>query len=173
MRPDKSEITARAILDLYIDAVRVDLACAVEAVVLIGSLATGGYVPGPGDIDQITILRQDAARGTEDRVHACIDGATAAYGRAVHMAPIVYRRADLDRPWAVTWDLRVETQHLVTVRRNCCEFTITDASCTATGHTWTLCRRPPERKSLPIIDDPDVGTANSNVCIHGWILRSK
>ncbi len=114
-QPDKSEVTARAILDRYIEGVRADFACSVEAVVLIGSLATGGYVAGPGDIDQITILRQDAAHGTEDRVHTCIDGATAAYGRAVHLAPIVYRRADLDRPWPVTWDLREETQHLVTV----------------------------------------------------------
>ena len=77
-RPDMSEITARAILGRYIEGVRADFACSVEAVVLIGSLATGGYVPGPGDIDQITILRQDAAPGTEDRLQACIDGAAAA-----------------------------------------------------------------------------------------------
>ncbi len=114
-QPDRSEVTARAILDRYIEAVRTDFASSVEAVVLIGSLATGGYVPGPGDIDQITILRQDAANGTEDLVHACIDGAAAAYGRAVHLAPIVYRGADLERPWPVTWNLRAETRHLVTV----------------------------------------------------------
>ena len=112
---DKSEVTARAILQRYVDDVRSGFACSVEAVLLIGSLATGGYVAGPGDIDQITIIRQDAAHGTEDRVHARIDGAAAAYGRAVHMAPIVYRRADLDRPWPVTWNLRAETRHLVTV----------------------------------------------------------
>ena len=58
---------------------------------LIGSLATGGYVPGPGDIDQVTILRQDAAPGTEDRLLACVDSAAASFGRAVHLAPIVYR----------------------------------------------------------------------------------
>ena len=31
------------------------------------------------------------------------------------MAPIVHRRSDLERPWPVTWDLRAETRHLVTV----------------------------------------------------------
>ncbi len=87
MRPDKSEVTARAILDRYIEGVRADFASSVEAVVLIGSLATGGYVPGPGDIDQITILQQDAAGSAANRLQACIDAATAAYGGAVHMAP--------------------------------------------------------------------------------------
>lgn len=115
MRPDKSEVTARAILDRYIEGVRADFASSVEAVVLIGSLATGGYVPGPGDIDQITILRQDAAGSAAIRLQACIDAATAAYGGAVHMAPIVHRRSGLERPWALTWDLRAETRHIVTV----------------------------------------------------------
>ena len=115
MRPDKSEATARAILNRYIEAVRTDFSGSVETVVLIGSLATGGYVPGPGDIDQVTILRQDAADSAADRLQACIDAATAAYGGAVHMAPIVHRRSDLERPWRVTWDLRPETRHLVTV----------------------------------------------------------
>ncbi len=115
MRPDRSEVTARAILDRYIEAVRVDFACSVEAVVLIGSLATGGYVPGPGDIDQITILRRDAATRAPYLLQACIEAVTAAYGGAVHMAPIVHRRSDLERPWPVTWDLRAETRHLVTV----------------------------------------------------------
>lgn len=115
MRPDKSEVTARAILDRYIEGVRADFASSVEAVVLIGSLATGGYVPGPGDIDQITILRQDAPDSAANRLQAYIDAATAAYGGAVHMAPIVHRRSDLERPWPVTWDLRAVTRHLVTV----------------------------------------------------------
>ena len=115
MRPDRSEVTARAILDRYIEGVRADFASSVEAVVLIGSLATGGYVPGPGDIDQITILRRDAADSAVDRLHACIDAAAAAYGGAVHMAPIVHRRSDLERPWPVTWDLRAKTRHLVTI----------------------------------------------------------
>lgn len=110
MRPDKSEATARAILNRYIQAVRVDFSGSVEAVLLIGSLATGGYVPGPGDIDQITILRQDAAGSAANRLNACIDAAAAAYGGAVHMAPIVHRRSDLERPWPVTWDLRAETR---------------------------------------------------------------
>ena len=114
-RPDKSAVAARAILQRYVEGVRADFTCSVEAVVLIGSLATGGYVPGPGDIDQVTILRQDAAPGTEDRLLACVDSAAASFGRAVHLAPIVYRRADLERPWPVTWDLRAETRHLVTV----------------------------------------------------------
>ena len=113
--PDKSAVTARAILQRSLEGVRADFACSVDAVVLIGSLATGGYVPGPGDIDQVTILRRDAAPGTEARLQACIDGASAAYGGAVHLAPIVYRRADLERPWPVTWDLGAETRHLVTV----------------------------------------------------------
>ena len=113
--PDKSAVTARAILQRYLEGVRADFACSVDAVVLIGSLATGGYVPGPGDIDQVTILRRNAAPGTEDRLQAWIDSATAAHGRAVHLAPIVYRRADLERPWPVTWDLRAETRHRSTV----------------------------------------------------------
>ena len=113
--PDKSAATAWATLRGYLEGVRADFAGSVDAVVLTGSPATGGYVPGPGDIDQITILRQDAAPGTEDRLQAGIDSAAAAYGRAVHLAPIVYRRTDLERPWPVTWDLRAETRHLVTV----------------------------------------------------------
>ena len=50
-----------------------------------------------------------------NRLQACIDAAAAAYGGAVHMAPIMHRRSDLERPWAVTWDLRAVTRHLVTV----------------------------------------------------------
>lgn len=115
MRPDKSEAIARAILNRYTDAVRADFSGSVEAVVLIGSLATSGYVPGPGDIDQITILRREAADSAANRLQACIDAATAGYGGAVHMAPIVHRRSDLERPWPLTWDLRAVTRHLVTV----------------------------------------------------------
>ena len=100
--PDKSEIAARAILRRYLESVRADFAGSVDAVVLTGSLAAGGYVAGPGDIDQITILRQDAAPGTEDRLQAGIDSAAAAYGRAVHLAPIVYRRADLAKVLGLT-----------------------------------------------------------------------
>ena len=171
--PDKSAVTARAILQRYLEGVRADFACSVDAVVLIGSLATGGYVPGPGDIDQVTILRRDAAPGTEARLQACIDGASAAYGGAVHLAPIVYRRADLERPRPVTWDLGVETRHLKSrSRRSCCEPTIMGKSGTANRHSWTPCRRLPETSSLPVSDVSDVGIVTSNGCIHGWILPS-
>ena len=138
---------------------------------LIGSLATGGYVPGPGDIDQITILRQDAAPGTEDRVRECIDSAAAAYGREVHLAPIVYRRADLERPWPVTWDLRAETRHLVTIPEELLR--IHDHGQVVYGGSSSMdtLPAPTPRESLPVIDDSDVGIVTSNGCIRGWILR--
>jgi len=87
MRPDESEATARAILNRYIEAVRVDFSDSVEAVVLIGSLAAGGYVPGPGDIDQITILRQDADDGAANRLKACIDALPVIDDSGVGIAP--------------------------------------------------------------------------------------
>ena len=57
---DSSEQTARAILHHYVESVTADLSGSIEAIVLCGSLATGSYVPGPSDIDQVTILRGSA-----------------------------------------------------------------------------------------------------------------
>ena len=111
----KSEASAWAILRRYVAAVRAAPDCCVEALLLAGSLATGSYVPGPSDVDQITVIHQDAPQGTEDRLLTWIERAMEAYGNEVHLAPVVYRRSNLDRPWLESWDLRRSTRHLITV----------------------------------------------------------
>jgi phosphorylcholine metabolism protein LicD len=57
---DNSEKTARLMLDDYVKTVTDELEDSIEAIILLGSLVYGGYIPGPGDIDQITILKNDA-----------------------------------------------------------------------------------------------------------------
>lgn len=115
MKTNKSEQTARAILQRYVESVSADLGDSVEAIILVGSLATASYVPGPGDIDQITILRPSASDEVVDKVHQYIQHAMEAFGRAVNLSTVVYRRGDLDRPWRMEWDFRPETKHFATV----------------------------------------------------------
>lgn len=43
-------------LSEYVRDVSTAIGGLLEAIVLTGSLATGSYVPGPGDIDQVTIV---------------------------------------------------------------------------------------------------------------------
>lgn len=115
MNANKSEKTARAILQRYVESVSADLGDSIEAIILVGSLATGSYVPGPGDIDQITILRQSASDEMAEKVHQHIQNAMETFDRTVNMSTVVYRRTDLERPWNIVWDFRPETKHFATV----------------------------------------------------------
>lgn len=112
---DKSEATARLMFEKYVESVVAALGDSIEAILLVGSLVTGSYVPGPGDIDQITILRRTAPDDAEARVLQCIDDTAQAFGRAVSISSVVYRKPDFERPWITDWDLSPETKHLVTV----------------------------------------------------------
>jgi len=111
----KSEAIARSMLNRYVECVTSDTGASVDAILLVGSLATGSYIPGPGDIDQITILKDSAPQWVEARVRQHITGTMAAFERAVNMADVVYRRRDLERPWVTEWDLQPETKHLAGV----------------------------------------------------------
>jgi hypothetical protein len=102
-------------LQEYVGSVTEDIGDYIQAILLVGSLATGSYVPGPGDIDQITILKDEAGDETVARAHKHIEATMAAYNRAVNLASMVYRRFDLERPWPTCWDYKFETRHLVTV----------------------------------------------------------
>lgn len=108
-----AEAAARGALQRYVTALREGLPADVMAVLLTGSLATGSYLPGR-DIDQVTILRDDAPAGVEQAAAAALS-ASLAGDYVVHVAPIIYRRGQLERPWCTEWDLRAESRHLVTV----------------------------------------------------------
>jgi len=108
-----AEAAARGILQRYVSALRESLPADVVAVLLTGSLATGSYLPGR-DIDQMTILRDDAPAGAEQAAAAALSASLDA-DYVVHVAPVVYRRGQLERPWCIEWDLRAESRHLVTV----------------------------------------------------------
>jgi hypothetical protein len=112
---DQSESVARSILAHYADCMVSSLGESLEAVILCGSLATGSYVPGESDIDQITILRREAVPEAEAVVRKCREMAMHARGGGVNLADVVYRPEHLDRPWRTEWDVRPETKHLVTV----------------------------------------------------------
>ena len=114
-RWDSSEATARLILQHYVESVTRDVGDSIAAILLIGSLATGSYVAGPGDIDQLTILHDTASDEMVKRVQQHIKDSMEAFGRAVNLATAVYRCSDLGRPWRSDWDLRPETRHLITV----------------------------------------------------------
>lgn len=111
----KSQAVARSMLNQYIRHVVADLGESVSAILLVGSLATDSYIPGPGDIDQITILGDSAPENAEIRVLQHINKTISDFVRAINMAAVVYRRHDLERPWTTEWDLQPETKHLVTI----------------------------------------------------------
>lgn len=115
INPDKTEEKARLILQHYVGSMVADLGNSLEGILLAGSLATGSYIPGPGDIDQITILKSSASEKTEKRVIWHIRETREAFNRSINLAPIVYRRSDLKRPWCTDWDFEVDTKHLVTI----------------------------------------------------------
>lgn len=110
-----SKSVALAILDRYVRDAGAELGDSLEAILLTGSLATGCYVPGPGDIDQITILRDSASPCDLARAVRCAKGAMRTHSRTVNLAPVVYRRRELERPWRTEWDLSPGTKHLVCV----------------------------------------------------------
>lgn len=112
---DNSEKHARAILADYVEAVSRTVDEHLEAIILTGSLATGSYIPGPGDIDQITILKESSPDDAVAGVQRIREAVLSNHERAINMADVVYRREDLARPWRVEYDLRPETRHHVTV----------------------------------------------------------
>ena len=112
---DNSEASARAILGQYLELAAAEMAGEIQAIVLIGSLATGSYIAGPGDIDQVTILRDSAPAEAAGGVHCLIDEVMRRCDHAVHMADMIYRRSDFDRPWPQSWDLDPATRHMVTI----------------------------------------------------------
>jgi predicted nucleotidyltransferase len=81
-------------LQRYVSALRESLPADVVAVLLTGSLATGSYLPGR-DIDQMTILRDDAPAGAEQAAAAALSASLDA-DYVVHVAPVVYRRGQLE-----------------------------------------------------------------------------
>jgi len=111
----KSEAVARSMLNQYATQVVADLGESVSAILLVGSLATGSYIPGPGDIDQITILEDSAPERAEVQVLQLINETMSSFDGAINMATVVYRQHDLERPWTTQWNLQPETKHLVTV----------------------------------------------------------
>jgi hypothetical protein len=112
---DNSETTARLLLQHYVDSVAREHGDLALAIVLTGSLVTGSYVPGPGDIDQITILTDDAPADAEGKIRAAVQAVMDGSGRVVNLADVTYRRHHLERPWSTEWNLRPETKHLATV----------------------------------------------------------
>lgn len=111
---DKSESNAWLMLDHYVKSVTNDLGDQIKAILLTGSLATGSYVPGPGDVDQITILDDSAPRSVDKLVNQHIKQTMDAFNGAIHIAETLYRTSDLRRPWQTYWDLRPETKHFIT-----------------------------------------------------------
>lgn len=112
---DNSETTARLMLQHYVQSVTVDIGDSIEAILLVGSLATDSYVPGPSDIDQITILRDTASFESENKVLKYIEVAKSKFSGNINLAPVVYRSSNFQRPWQSEWDYRRETKHLVCV----------------------------------------------------------
>lgn len=112
---DNSEKTARLMLDDYVKTVTDELGDSIEAIILLGSLVYGGYIPDPGDIDQITILKTDAEEGIEQKALALLKKTMGRYNNAVNMATTIYRRSQLNRPWQIEYDCTPESKHLVTV----------------------------------------------------------
>lgn len=142
----ESEAVARSMLNQYVEHVLADLGESVSAILLTGSLATDSYIPGPGDIDQITILKDSATEWTENRVLEHISKTMSAFGRAINMATVVYRRHDLERPWMTEWDLQPETKHLVTVPEELLR--IHDHAVVMYSHRFSLSALP-----LPTMDE--------------------
>lgn len=115
MELDKSEFNALQMLDYYIKSVTADLSDWIQSIILVGSLATGSYIPGPGDIDQITIIDDLSPDNAEELIAHHITQTMHYFDGAIHIAEIIYRRGDLERPWITEWNLCPNTKHLVTI----------------------------------------------------------
>ena len=112
---DNSEKTARLMLDHYVTTSSEKFRDSIESIILLGSLVYGGYIPGPGDIDQITMLKNDADEEIEQQVLALIKTIMEKHNNAVNIATTIYRRSQLERPWQTEYDCTPESKHLVTV----------------------------------------------------------
>jgi len=112
---DKSEKMARLILQKYIEFVTSDREDSIEAIILVGSLVTKSYVPGPSDIDQITILKDLAPIEALKRVLQHINQAMEFFDRSVNLSTVIYHHSDLKRPWKTDYEFTRETKHLLTI----------------------------------------------------------
>jgi hypothetical protein len=100
-------------LDEYTIRAKENFSDHIEAIILTGSLATNSYIPGPGDIDQITILKENAPDESESNLRELINSIMEQHGNAINFSNIIYRRSELSRPWQQEYDLSPEERHRV------------------------------------------------------------
>jgi predicted nucleotidyltransferase len=101
---------------LLADRIEKSLSKEVKAVLLVGSLTTGSYVPGPGsDIDQITIVRHGPPESTIDRVVEYLAEIEQETGYGIPFARTVYHLRDLQRPFATDFELTPENKKYLEV----------------------------------------------------------
>ncbi len=101
---------------LFTDRVERDLFREVKAVVIVGSLATGSYIPGPGsDIDQVTILHDDAPTDTTGRVEDILKDIEQGSASGIPFARSIYHISDLLRPFNRDFPLTRENKKYLEV----------------------------------------------------------
>jgi hypothetical protein len=103
--PDKSESNARTLLSRYVDAVTTQVPEHIQAILLVGSLATGSYVAGPGaDVDQVTVLTDDSSTDTVALVLQTLTAVERELGSGIPLARSVYLRHELERPFRTDFE---------------------------------------------------------------------
>ena len=116
MDRNKSESSARILLSHYVAALTTRIPSEVQAIVLVGSLAAGSYVAGPGaDVDQITVLSDDCPTGTFPLVLDTLAAVERELDSTIPLARSVYLRRDLERPFRMDFDLVLENKRLMEV----------------------------------------------------------
>jgi len=113
---DYSEKRAREILNIYVTEVTKEYGAYIEVILLVGSLTNGSYVEGPGrDVDQITILKDDAGEVIREKMLNIITEIEKAYNNDIPIARTVYFKSDFGRPLKTNMELNVKNKHLIEI----------------------------------------------------------
>ncbi len=113
---DKSEYRARQILKNYVDSITKEFGEYICTILLVGSLTNGSYIEGPGrDIDQITILSDEAPEAVRLSLLKRIDEIQSYFNNDIPIAKSIYKFSEMQRPFKTDIRPCIEDKYLLEV----------------------------------------------------------
>ncbi len=114
MANNKSLKRATEIKDFFVSSLLGKFGESIEAIILVGSLSNGSYIPGPGrDIDLITILKENTSESIFKQVLEHIRVVEEKFDNDILISRTVYWLDELVRPFKKDFVLNFDNKRLI------------------------------------------------------------